>query len=170
MRFPLLRCHSLASDRPVLSVNAQKAPLSCRLHISLQGLEWFIYNRTAAYDNVASAMHFNFPDASEAHARMSGDGVGQLRKIFSWTSVVPECMYSLYAPQQFLMLHQRPTLARRYHSYLPSTAGLQRCSGNGPLVSEDNSRAWIPRTCCQSVLRSPKVPSSSAIGLLPSCL
>ncbi|GJE95456.1 hypothetical protein PsYK624_116400 [Phanerochaete sordida] len=73
-----------------VGLHAQKAPLSCRLHISLQGLEWFIYNRTAAYDSVVSAMHSNFPDASEAHVRMSGEGIGSLRKIFSWTSVVPE--------------------------------------------------------------------------------
>lgn len=74
-------------------VNAQKAPLSCRLHVSLQGLEWSIYNRTAAYDNVVSAMQSNVSNTpEESHAPTSGEGIGSLRKIFSWTSVVPECM------------------------------------------------------------------------------
>ncbi|KIL66260.1 hypothetical protein M378DRAFT_192008 [Amanita muscaria Koide BX008] len=31
-------------------------PLSCRIQISLHGLEWFLYNRTAAYDDITSQM------------------------------------------------------------------------------------------------------------------
>ena len=32
---------------------------TCRLQISFEGFEWFLYNRTAAYDNIASAMDPN---------------------------------------------------------------------------------------------------------------
>ena len=80
------------------TVNSEKSPLSCRLHISLQGLEWFIYNRTTAYDDVVNAMDGNIsrsPDGS--HVRVSGEGIGSLRKIFSWTSVVPECTFEVRA-------------------------------------------------------------------------
>ncbi|KAK2463228.1 hypothetical protein APHAL10511_004883 [Amanita phalloides] len=31
-------------------------PLSCRIQLSLQGFEWFLYNRTAAYDDIISQM------------------------------------------------------------------------------------------------------------------
>lgn len=29
---------------------------SCRIKISLEGFEWFLYNRTAAYDNILAQM------------------------------------------------------------------------------------------------------------------
>ncbi|CAA7261639.1 unnamed protein product [Cyclocybe aegerita] len=32
---------------------------SCRIQISFQGVEWFLYNRTAAYDNIISQMEKN---------------------------------------------------------------------------------------------------------------
>ena len=30
--------------------------LRCRIHVSLQGFEWFLYNRTAGFDNIVSQM------------------------------------------------------------------------------------------------------------------
>lgn len=33
-----------------------RGPSSCRIHLSVQGFEWFIYNRTAAYDNIIAQM------------------------------------------------------------------------------------------------------------------
>lgn len=83
------------SDSPPVTVNAQKTPLSCRLHITLQGLEWFVYNRTAAYDHVLSAMETSTASSmNDTPGRPSGEGIGSLRKIFSWTSVVPDCEYA----------------------------------------------------------------------------
>lgn len=126
-----------------ITVNAQKAPLSCRLHISLQGMEWFIYNRTAAYDNVVSAMQFTFPDAPETQGRMSGEGIGSLRKIFSWTSVVPECMYALILITLYLTCHL---------SYSPRTAHItclvdlqQNASGLQEMVRGHPKTASEPR-------------------------
>ena len=29
---------------------------SCRIQVTLQGLEWFLYNRTAAYENILAQM------------------------------------------------------------------------------------------------------------------
>lgn len=40
----------------VYLVKKSRWPLSCRIHISIQGLEWFLYNRTAAYDNIIAQM------------------------------------------------------------------------------------------------------------------
>lgn len=78
-----------------MPVNAEKTPLSCRLHVSLQGLEWFMYNRTVAYDNVVSAMETGMSNSvDDGQGRAGEEGIGSLRKIFSWTSVVPDCTYS----------------------------------------------------------------------------
>lgn len=79
-------------DINYILVNLEKAPLSCRLHVSLQGLEWFIYNRTAAYDNIVSAMENNATHESDVPpGRHSREGISSLRKIFSWTSAIPDC-------------------------------------------------------------------------------
>ena len=42
-----------------------RGPQSCRIQVSFQGFEWFMYNRTAAYDNIASAMD---PQAAAARS------------------------------------------------------------------------------------------------------
>ncbi|KAI0342100.1 hypothetical protein BDW22DRAFT_1358216 [Trametopsis cervina] len=69
----------------------QKTPLSCRVHMSFHGLEWFIYNRTAAYDNIVSAMEpSSVQGDGNRDGRASMEGIGSLRKIFSWTSAVPD--------------------------------------------------------------------------------
>jgi hypothetical protein len=84
----------LYSPNLFVLANSQKPPLSCRVHISLQGMEWFIYNRTSSYDTIVAAMDSNVGHSTEGtHIRVSGEGIGSLRKIFSWTSVVPECMF-----------------------------------------------------------------------------
>lgn len=84
-----------------------KTPLSCRVNISLQGLEWFLYNRTAAYENIVAAM-----EASDEHLREhehesrrpSGDGSRSVRKIFSRTSAAPDCTFG-FTLLYFLWTH-----------------------------------------------------------------
>ncbi|KAI0368271.1 hypothetical protein BV20DRAFT_969313 [Pilatotrama ljubarskyi] len=61
------------------------SPLSCRVHISLQGLEWFIYNRTVAFDNIVSQLDPDIP--STPVPTPVPDGAASVRKIFSRTSV-----------------------------------------------------------------------------------
>lgn len=73
-------------------------PLSCRVHLSLQGFEWFIYNRTASYDNILSQMTDDVPPtpAPTPVAQSVGvDARGTLRKIFSKTSAVTGRTYCL---------------------------------------------------------------------------
>lgn len=62
-----------------------KPPLACRVHISLQGLEWFIYNRTAAFENIVSQLDPDIP--STPVPTPNPDGAASVRKIFSRTSV-----------------------------------------------------------------------------------
>ena len=71
------------------------SPLACRIHISLQGLEWFMYNRTAAYDNIVSQLDVDVP--STPAATPVPDGAASVRKIFSRTSVFQDGA-SLHSP------------------------------------------------------------------------
>lgn len=46
---------------------------ACRIQVSFQGVEWFMYNRTAAYDNITSAMDPNSAGAPPESRRRSED-------------------------------------------------------------------------------------------------
>lgn len=96
-------------------------------------MEWFIYNRTAAYDNIVSAMESQVGDpGATPEARVSMEGISSLRKIFSWTSAAPdgqwrsqrepfraECLYdSSYPPWT-------PNIARFFYLQ-PNTERRQR--------------------------------------------
>ena len=66
-------------------------PLSCRVHLSLQGFEWFIYNRTASYENILSQMADGIPPTpvpTPVAQSVGMDARGALRKIFSKTSTM----------------------------------------------------------------------------------
>ncbi|KAH9930383.1 hypothetical protein B0H21DRAFT_878964 [Amylocystis lapponica] len=64
------------------------SPLSCRIHTSLQGVEWFIYNRTAAYDNIVSQMEVDDMPSTPlpTPARGSMDDGRSFRRVFSGLS------------------------------------------------------------------------------------
>ncbi|KAI0645908.1 hypothetical protein C8Q79DRAFT_910949 [Trametes meyenii] len=62
------------------------SPLACRVHISLQGLEWFIYNRTAAFDNIVSQLDPDIP-TTPVPTPIPADGAASVKKIFSRSSV-----------------------------------------------------------------------------------
>lgn len=68
----------------------QSAPLKCRIHITLQGLEWLMYNRTAAFDNVMSCMETDMP-TTPAPTPAPGS-TASVRKVFSRTSIFRDCM------------------------------------------------------------------------------
>lgn len=38
----------------------------CRIHLSVEGFEWFLYNRTSAYDNIISQMEGQANDRSSS--------------------------------------------------------------------------------------------------------
>lgn len=50
----LLRCFDSADKEKPVTPSTH-----CRIHVSFQGFEWFLYNRTAAYDDIISKMEAN---------------------------------------------------------------------------------------------------------------
>ncbi|KAI0074167.1 hypothetical protein K474DRAFT_1774197 [Panus rudis PR-1116 ss-1] len=99
----------------------QKAPLSCRVHLSLQGLEWLIYNRTAAFDNIISSMEASAESAPEEEGRPSGEGRVSIRKMFSRTSGLPDA--SLLGPPGSLissLARRTPTFVKRASAWIRS--------------------------------------------------
>ncbi|KAH9929533.1 uncharacterized protein BXZ73DRAFT_47994 [Epithele typhae] len=61
------------------------SPLGCRIHITLQGLEWFMYNRTSSFDNILSQLNVDIPTIP-GHTPLQTDGTPSVRKIFSRTT------------------------------------------------------------------------------------
>ncbi|KZT28945.1 hypothetical protein NEOLEDRAFT_1057065 [Neolentinus lepideus HHB14362 ss-1] len=75
-------------------------PLSCRILVSLQGLEWFIYNRTSAYDNIVEQMR-SAGDHPLGTPRFSTDNRPvRSRETFSKSPAPPETT-PLYPPSLF---------------------------------------------------------------------
>lgn len=60
-----------------LADNQAHALPSCRIKVSAHGFEWFLYNRTAAYDHILSQMRAKAPPVSEE---------SETRRYFSRTS------------------------------------------------------------------------------------
>ncbi|KAJ7072266.1 hypothetical protein C8F01DRAFT_1205872 [Mycena amicta] len=52
--------HDIAPSRTMDDSKQTRSP-SCRVQISLQGFEWFLYNRTAAYDSIIAQMGVKTP-------------------------------------------------------------------------------------------------------------
>ncbi|OSD07084.1 hypothetical protein PYCCODRAFT_793525 [Trametes coccinea BRFM310] len=93
------------------------SPLACRVHVSLQGLEWFIYNRTAAFDNIVSQLESDIP--STPVPTPVPDGTPPVRKIFSRTSVFRDP--SILGPPVSLVssIYKRtPTFVKRGVSWM----------------------------------------------------
>ena len=63
--------HSYLSMRIWLMVLLANRLWSCRIQFSFQGLEWFLYNRTAAYDNIIAQME----KASQSTSRASSQSI-----------------------------------------------------------------------------------------------
>lgn len=70
-----LSCLTLADGHP--AVDQTDVFPSCRIKVSAHGFEWFLYNRTAAYDHILSQMQAKAPPVS------GGSGP---RRYFSRTS------------------------------------------------------------------------------------
>ncbi|KAI0829807.1 hypothetical protein BC628DRAFT_1477689 [Trametes gibbosa] len=95
----------------------EQSPLACRVHISLQGLEWFIYNRTAAFDNIVSQLDPDVPVTPVPTP--NPDGTASMRKIFSRSSVFRDP--SLLGPPVSLVssIYKRtPTFVKRGVSWM----------------------------------------------------
>ncbi|KAI0288543.1 hypothetical protein BC826DRAFT_1107677 [Russula brevipes] len=59
----------------------------CRFHVTFEGFEWFIYNRTAAFDNIVSYMEAKTPVPERRAQAVGADGAAShLRHFFSKSS------------------------------------------------------------------------------------
>ena len=77
--FPLLR----VVPNTIIVAHVSKSS-HCRFHATLEGFEWFIYNRTAAFDNIVSRMEVNTPvPESRAQGSSADRTASQLRHIFT---------------------------------------------------------------------------------------
>lgn len=76
--------------------NVSRSP-RCRFHATFEGFEWFIYNRTAAFDNIVSRMEANIPVPER---RPQGPGAdraeSQLRHIFTKSPAEGDSAYNLF--------------------------------------------------------------------------
>ncbi|KAH9055046.1 hypothetical protein EDB87DRAFT_1580073 [Lactarius vividus] len=71
-------------EEPKTGNTSSRSP-RCRFHATFEGFEWFIYNRTAAFDNIVAQMDAKTP-VPERRAQ-SPAAASQLRQIFSKSSV-----------------------------------------------------------------------------------
>ncbi|KAI9507444.1 hypothetical protein F5148DRAFT_115990 [Russula earlei] len=59
----------------------------CRFHATFEGFEWFMYNRTAAFDNIVSQMEVKTPVPERRAQSFSADGAAsQLRHFLAKSS------------------------------------------------------------------------------------
>ena len=74
----------------------------CRFHATFEGFEWFIYNRTAAFDNIVSHMEAN-TSSPERHARGSSAdrAASQMRHIFNKSPTGGDGAYILFLLLRF---------------------------------------------------------------------
>lgn len=71
---------------PILTTTTDKhgtGSQSCRLHLSFEGFEWFMYNRTAAYDSIAAALD---PDADHSGSRNRSEETTEPRRTTTTSS------------------------------------------------------------------------------------
>lgn len=72
----------------------------CRFHATFEGFEWFIYNRTAAFDNIVSQMEANTPVPERRARGSSADrAASQLRHIFAKSPAGGDGAYILFLSQ-----------------------------------------------------------------------
>jgi len=78
---------------------------SCRIQLSFQGVEWFLYNRTAAYDNIIAQME----KATRPTSRSSSHGIFGRYTRQGGSSIHSVCLISPHV------------VYRQYLTFLPSS-------------------------------------------------
>ncbi|KAA1471307.1 hypothetical protein DENSPDRAFT_799140 [Dentipellis sp. KUC8613] len=90
--------------------NRSLLPSLCRIHASVDGFEWFLYNRTAAFDNIVSAMEKDGSETQRRARSYSTDGTS-FRNAFSKSFTAADTE-PLYPP--FTRTPALPLKASRY--------------------------------------------------------
>ncbi|KAL4073990.1 hypothetical protein J3A83DRAFT_4507268, partial [Scleroderma citrinum] len=75
---------------------------SCRIKVTVHGFEWFLYNKTAAYDHIVSQMQASMPPNSS--------GTSEPRHLLSRTSGLEGMLSSLYPPSSFTSMKAPPII------------------------------------------------------------
>ncbi|PCH43678.1 hypothetical protein WOLCODRAFT_122406 [Wolfiporia cocos MD-104 SS10] len=103
----------------------ERIPLQCRIHLSLQGLEWFMYNRTAAYDYIVAQMAEEVPPTPTPTPAAPSSGIWEardaLRKIFTRSSIAPDTSVKARTSSLKLsVLRKSPNLIKRTVDWIES--------------------------------------------------
>ncbi|KAG6004419.1 hypothetical protein E4U21_001087 [Claviceps maximensis] len=61
------------------SEKQKNSTLPCRIHVNIVGIEWFVYNRSAAYDSILTGLAENEGDASSSNDVLSATNNSHLR-------------------------------------------------------------------------------------------
>ncbi|RDB25364.1 Protein CSF1 [Hypsizygus marmoreus] len=85
--------------------------MHCRIHVSFQGFEWFLYNRTAAYDNIIEQMEANSPSRPVSRST-------ERRQSFQQKSSRAASVYPLYPPSVFRRSLPIPNTLRKASAWL----------------------------------------------------
>jgi hypothetical protein len=109
-------------ELPIYLFNIESSRRPCRFHIDIEGLDWHLYNRTAAFDEIIRKM---------AHSdRVNGDVLEtHLKKpelksfpsrITINTSATPRVVTSLFGSFNEALREFRSQMARRLGGFIPS--------------------------------------------------
>lgn len=87
-------CYSTSLHNSFLSTAKPGFP-SCRIHITLHGLEWFVYNRIASYENIITSLGSSLSHAAASNQHQHTDGRGTLSRSLFGSGPVPGCEFSV---------------------------------------------------------------------------
>ncbi|TFY67887.1 hypothetical protein EVG20_g3774 [Dentipellis fragilis] len=102
--------HRVHASGEGASDNRSLRPSLCRIHASVDGFEWFLYNRTSAFDNIVSAMEEDNTETGRGARSYSTDGTS-FRNVFSKSFATADSE-PLYPP--FTRAPALPLKASRY--------------------------------------------------------
>lgn len=78
-------------DCVYVAANKSRSP-RCRFHATFEGFEWFLYNRTAAFDNIVAQMDAKTP-VPERRAQSPTPAASHIRQIFNKSSAEGDSAY-----------------------------------------------------------------------------
>ena len=127
-----------------------RRPPGCRIHIALEGLEWYMYNRTAAYENVLSQLGATEQgiNGSRMKSRESHVQSEQMRNpqgaLYCKCCVLSDIRHFQLQPKHLDAEHSRQSVF--LHSSTDSMLGYN-----------DNCQIWIRRVYSRLALKSRRV-------------
>jgi hypothetical protein len=110
----------------VAAGNASRPP-HCRFHMTFEGFEWFLYNRTAAFDNIVSQMEARTPVPERRTQSFGSDGAAfHLRQFFGRSPATSDRASRLF----FSSLNAAPESHLAVHVQTPRVLGISKLLRN----------------------------------------